>query len=150
MEGVQGAGPTAGFSLAEGSLALDAAVTKRGRESELKVLHGSWHWRLEWGRGGQGWGGSRQGTRPKETGNIRGFQTFCHMVVYLGGEDHPRSPGAHSSEDNPVGARSRHYHHLGHTGTVSLPRPEPLPLISPSTPQEGSQLPAALGQVTDP
>lgn len=42
------------------------------------------------------WSGSRQGTRPTETGNIQGFQTFCHIIVYLGGEDHPRSRGAHT------------------------------------------------------
>lgn len=80
-------GPAAGFSLAEESPALDAAVAKQGRGSDLTVLRGSQHWRLEWG-----WGGSR----PTETGNIQGFQTFCHIVVYLGGEDHPKRPGTHT------------------------------------------------------
>lgn len=80
-------GPAAGFSLAEESPALDAAVAKQGRGSDLTVLRGSRHWRLEWG-----WCGGR----PTETGNIQGFQTFCHIVVYLGGEDHPRRPGTYT------------------------------------------------------
>lgn len=136
-------GPAAGFCLAEENPALDAAVAKQGRGSDVTVLHGSQHWRLESGRGG-----SRQGTRPTETGNIQGFQTFCHIVVYLGGEDHPRRPGAHTLKTTQWVLMN--YHHIGHTGAMSSPRPEPLAFISPSTPQEGSQLPAALGQVIDP
>lgn len=53
------------------------------------------------GVGGGGWGGSRQGTRPKVTGNILGFQTLGHIIVYLGG-GHPRSSGAQDAEDSPA------------------------------------------------
>lgn len=38
---------------------------------------------------------SRQGMGPIETGNLLGFQTLCHMIVYLGRGSHPGSPGAH-------------------------------------------------------
>lgn len=134
-------GPAAGFSLAEESPALDAAVAKQGRGSDLTVLRGSQHWRLEWG-----WGGSR----PTETGNIQGFQTFCHIVVYLGGEDHPRRPGTHTLKTTQWVLISLPPPRTHGSNEFTMSIQSPCCSISPSTPQEGSQLPAALGQVIDP
>lgn len=47
---------------------------------------------------------SRQGTGPMETGNLLGFQTLCHLIVYLGRGSHPGSTIATSCERNPAGA----------------------------------------------